>query len=262
MKNLYLLFLLLMISSSLYAQSVSGTVSDKNGEALIAANILVKGTSIGTITNLEGKFNLDSTSGFPCILAVSYIGFTTKEIEVRQATSDLQIQLIRTGFIGQEIVVSASRKSEKLQQAPAAVFVIGAKEVAFSGGAIASVRSLINTPGVELQQQTGQRINIALRGANGIFDTGVFPMLDNRSLITPGLGVFDSQNSPLNNIDIERVEVVLGPGSALYGPDVSSGVVHFISKSPFKHPGTTLELVYGEMNTFKSVIRHAGYQHH
>ena len=68
-------------------------------------------------------------------------------------------------------------------------------------------------------------------------------MLDYRSLISPGLEIFDSQNSPINQIDVERVEVVLGPSSALYGPDVTSGVVHFISKDPFKRPGTTAKLI-------------------
>ena len=84
-------------------------------------------------------------------------------------------------------------------------------------------------------------------------------MLDYRSLISPGLEFFDSQNSPINQIDVERVEVVLGPSSALYGPDVTSGVVHFISKDPFKHPGTTAELIYGQRNTFKVALRHGGH---
>ena len=84
-------------------------------------------------------------------------------------------------------------------------------------------------------------------------------MLDYRSLISPGLEFFDSQNSPINNIDLERIEVVLGPGSALYGPDVTSGVVHFISKSPFRHPGTTVEMIFGERRINKTAIRHAGH---
>ena len=84
-------------------------------------------------------------------------------------------------------------------------------------------------------------------------------MLDNRSLISPGLSFFDSQNSPLNTLDVERIEVVLGPSSALFGPDVTSGVVHFISKDPFRHPGTTIELLYGEKNVFKSALRHANH---
>ena len=84
-------------------------------------------------------------------------------------------------------------------------------------------------------------------------------MLDYRSLISPGLEFFDSQNSPINQIDVERVEVGVGPSSALYGPDVTSGVVHFISKGPFKHPGTSTGLIYGERNTFKVALRHGGH---
>ena len=55
------------------------------------------------------------------------------------------------------------------------------------------------------------------------------------------------------------MKVVLGNSSALYGPDVTSGVVHFISKNPFKYPGTTAELIYGDRNTFKVAMRHGGH---
>ena len=69
---------------------------------------------------------------------------------------------------------------EKLQEAPAAVSIISGQKMSESGGSISPIRALINTPGVELQQQTGQRINIALRGSSGVFSTNVFPMLDYR----------------------------------------------------------------------------------
>lgn len=259
MKNHYLLFVFLFTSSSLLAQNISGVVSDEDGNTLIGASILVQGTTAGTVTDLDGKFSLDYRGDFPVILEVSYTGFTLQEIEINQATNNLEIQLVEGVMIGQEVIVSASRKAEKLQEAPAAVSVISTREVSASGGSVSPIRALINTPGVELQQQTGQRINLALRGSSGVFSTDVFPMLDYRSLISPGLELFDSQNSPINNIDIERIEVVLGPGSALYGPDVTSGVVHFISKNPFRHPGTTAELIYGELNTFKAAVRHAGH---
>ena len=56
---------------------------------------------------------------------------------------------------------------------------------------------------------------------------------------------------------MQRIEVVRGPGSALYGPGVTSGVVHFISKNPIDFPGTAVELMGGQMNTFGGSIRHA-----
>ena len=67
-----------------------------------------------------------------------------------------------------------------------------------------------------IQQQSAGRINIQLRGDGGLFGSASFPMLDYRPLVGAGTGTFDALNTPLNNIDIERIEVVRGPGSAEY----------------------------------------------
>ena len=251
------LFTLFFCASILaFAQNkISGTVLDDDGNPLFGATVLVKGTNIGVITNDDGAFTIETTADLPLEIEVSYVGFET-QIFTYTSTDNQNISLTSANRFD-EVIVSASRRAEKLQEAPAAVSVITSEQVALSGGSVSPLRALINSPGVELQQQTGQRINIALRGANGVFSTNVFPMLDYRSLISPGLEYFDSQNSPLNTIDIERVDVVLGPGSALYGPDVTTGVIHFISKDPFKYPGTTLEIVGGERSTQKYAIRHA-----
>jgi len=112
-------------------------------------------------------------------------------------------------------------------------------------------------PGVTVQQQSAERINIQLRGDGGLFGSASFPIIDYRSLSGPGLGTFDALNSPLSNIDIERIEVVRGPGSALYGPGVTSGVVHFLTKSAIDRPGTTVELMGGELSTYGLSLRHA-----
>ena len=241
-----------------YAQNnIQGAVFDAEGNPLYGASIIIEKTTQGTTTDQNGEFSMKTTASFPFNIVVSFIGYESQTYEVLDLNFN-KISLV-PGNEFDEIIVTASRRAEKLQEAPAAVSVIKAKDVALSGGSISPLRALINTPGVELQQQTGQRINIALRGSSGIFSTGVFPLLDYRSLISPGLEYFDSQNSPLNTIDLERIEVVLGPGSALYGPDVTTGVVHFISKDPFRHPGTTMEWIYGERNTFKNAFRHAGH---
>ncbi|MGB1448694.1 MAG: TonB-dependent receptor [Flavobacteriaceae bacterium] len=254
-KEITLFFLVFTFLFSFAQTTLTGTILDDEGQPLYGATVIVKDHNDGTLTNAQGEYRLDTTGNFPLTLNVSYVGFDTMSFTITDATP----QRLQLSFSNRfdEIIVSASRKAEKLQEAPAAVSVISAQQVTKSGGAISPIRALINSPGVELQQQTGQRINIALRGANGIFSTNVFPLLDYRSLITPGLEYFDSQNSPINPLDLERIEVVLGPGSALYGPDVTTGVVHFISKTPFKHPGTSAEVIYGERNTFRAGIRHA-----
>ena len=261
MKLSVSLFIIFLWSGQFYQShaqnTVKGRVTDESGLPLAQANVLIAGTNYGVVTDFDGNFSLETEQNFPFNLLVSYIGYDTKNILIQSAQL-VQVTMDEVNIFD-EVIVSASRRAEKLQEAPSAVSVLNAEELSNSGGGISPIRALINTPGVELQQQTGQRINLALRGSSGVFSSGVFPMLDYRSLISPGLEFFDSQNSPINNIDLERIEVVLGPGSALYGPDVTSGVVHFISKSPFRHPGTTVEMIFGERRINKTAIRHAGH---
>jgi len=257
-KCFYIGLFCLFFTSNIFSQTtVQGKILDEQGEGLLGSNIIINGTSQGTVSDQNGNFNLTTSKDIPFEIEVSFIGFESQNITVNTQQLGAITLAVENSF--DEVIISASRRAEKLQEAPSAVSVITAKQVTESGGSLSPLRALINTPGVELQQQTGQRVNIALRGSSGVFSTSVFPMLDYRSLISPGLEFFDSQNSPINQIDVERVEVVLGPSSALYGPDVTSGVVHFISKDPFKHPGTTAELIYGERNTFKVAVRHGGH---
>lgn len=257
-KLLASVVLIICATLTLHAQStVSGTVTDaETGEPLIGTNILLSGTATGTTTDLDGKFSITNNAPFPWTLDVSYTGYASQEIEVASASSTISIQLQPGAIIGQEVVISASRRREKVQEAPASITVLSARKLEASPNDN-PVRNLINAPGVTIQQQSAARINIQLRGDGGLFGSASFPILDYRSLVGPGLGTFDNLNSPLNNIDIERIEVVRGPGSALYGPGVTSGVVHFISKSPIDKPGSTIQLIGGELSTFGVAARHA-----
>ena len=111
------------------------------------------------------------------------------------------------------------------------------------------IRNLVNIPGVQIQQNSVNSINIEMRAGSGVFGTSTLPMLDYRYLVTPAAGSYFNFQSGLSNIDIERVEVVRGAASALYGPGVTSGVVHFLSKSAIDKPGTTIEAFGGGLNT-------------
>jgi len=119
------------------------------------------------------------------------------------------------------------------------------------------LRNLINIPGVQLQQTSANSMNIEMRAGSGVFGTGTFPILDYRYLVSPASGSFFSFQSGISNIDLASIEVIRGAGSALYGPGVVSGIVHFRSKNPIDYPGTTLELTGGSMNTRGAAIRHA-----
>jgi len=236
--------------------TISGVITDTGGEGLIGANVIIEGTTDGTITDLDGSYSLSTTQTPPFNVLVSYTGFTTQTVAINSNNQNVSISLAEGIIFGEDIVVSASRRREKVQEAPASVSVLTARKLEVSANDNAA-RAIINEPGVYIQQQGAGRVNIQLRGDGGLFGSASFPILDYRSLSGPGLGTFDNINSPLNNIDIERIEVVRGPGSALYGPGVTSGVVHFLSKSAIDKPGTTVELIGGELSTYGGSIRHA-----
>ena len=177
LKYQLLLGLFVLCAHLLSAQNViQGTIlsEDDNGP-LVGANILIDGTTEGTTTNFDGSFLFTTERSFPLQLIISYIGHESQTLMITDGTP-INLRLKSASLITDEVIISASRRAEKLQEAPAAVSVIGTKEIANSGGAITPIRSLINQPGVELQQQTGQRINLALRGSSSVFATSVFPI--------------------------------------------------------------------------------------
>jgi len=250
----------LLFSVSAFSQNtISGTVTGSDsGEGLIGVNVVIKGTTIGTVTDINGNFNLKNGKAFPLEVEISYIGYETQAVIVNSAAEKLVVKLEEGSLMTDEVVISASRKREKVQEAPASISVITARKLEASAQAADPVRNLISTPGVQIQQQSAARINIEMRGSASLFNTGVFPIMDYRSLSGPGIGTFVSDGSGISSLDLERIEVVRGPGSALYGPGVTSGVVHFITKTPIQHPGTSVEIMGGELSTFGTTVRHAG----
>ena len=155
------------------------------------------------------------------------------------------------------MVVTASRRPERVQDSPASVSVLSAEEITNSPYVQDPTAGLQNIPGVKIQQQSANSVNIEMRAGDGVFGTSTFVMLDYRYIVTPSAGSFFSYQTGLSNLDIQQVEVVRGPAGALYGPNVTSGVVHFLSKSPIDYPGTTAETWAGTQSNFGGAFRHA-----
>ncbi len=257
--NLLCCLAVLLFSISAQAQnSVNGVVKDQFGP-LPGASVIIEGTTIGTTTDPNGNFEITGRTPLPWNLVISYLGYKEQVIPITDANkARLLVTMEEDGIIiGENIVISASRKREKVQEAPASISVISARKLETSANATDPTRNLVSTPGVQIQQQSANRINISMRGGAGLFGTSAFPIMDYRSLVGPGIGTFQSDAAGVSNIDLQRIEVVRGAGSALYGPGVTQGVVHFITKNPIDFPGTTVELLAGELNTLGGNVRHA-----
>ncbi len=249
------LLLILFSSHFLSGQSVvTGKVLGDSNSELPGANILVVGTTEGTSADDSGYFELNSHEPFPFDITISFVGYITKTLTLIKPGTDLFIVL--EPLPGNEVVVSASRKSEMLQVAPASVSLLTERKL--RGDAVGEpMLSLRNLPGVDIAQYSVGGGQITLRGRSEVFQTETFIIADYRNIVIPSLGFLAFGQHPIDMLDLERIEVIKGPASALYGPGVEAGIVHFISRDPFRYPGTSLSLGAGNRNQFTSSFRHA-----
>ena len=260
MKNIlnkyYLAFMAVILFGSVYSQTqISGSVMDAGSmEAIPGVNVIIDGTNIGTVTDFDGNFVINTSQDAPLTLIVSYVGYSAERVDVTSASQNINVML-SAGQNLEEIIVSASRRAQKVTDAPASVSVISTRQIENSAQVAEPSRILVSVPGVQIQQQTANSMNIEMRAGSGVFGTSTYIMRDNRGLITPAAGTFFSFQQGLSNLDLASVEIVRGAAGVLYGPGVTSGVVHFRSKSPIDYTGNAVSMWGGDLNTFGSEFR-------
>jgi hypothetical protein len=156
---------LLIFGAGAFAQStLSGTVTDaETGEGLGGANVVIQGTTSGTATNLDGSFKLEADLAFPWKVVVSYIGYSSQTVTVHSANNSLSISLRPLALFGELLVVSASRKSEKVTESPASVSVVTSRRIATQATEGDALNLIKNTQGVRLVNNGIAKINVTLR---------------------------------------------------------------------------------------------------
>ena len=245
--------------------TLSGVVKGPEGEAIPGANVvlvsdLLPGGKIGTATDEDGRFHLEGLPVGEYQLSVTHIGYRTlmrEGVGIVAGEQELRLTL-ETGIIFlDQNVVSASRRQEKVLEAPASVAIVEAAEIR-NRPALSVAEHIRDLPGVDFSQTGLAQSNVVVRGFNNVFSGALLTLTDNRIARVPSLRLNAYNFIPVTNDDIERIEVVLGPGSALYGPNSASGVMHIITHSPFTSAGTNVNLGVGERSVYKVGMRHAG----
>jgi iron complex outermembrane recepter protein len=130
-KKLFSISLILLLNGiqSLAQKTLTGKVSDaKINEPLIGASVLIKGSTIGTITDLNGAFSIECKCELPITMVIKYIGYQTKTVEISDFQS-LMIYLSSDEKAFGEVTVTARRRTEELQNTPIPIAVIGGKEL-------------------------------------------------------------------------------------------------------------------------------------
>jgi len=221
--------LFVVISLSLYTmawaqtKTITGAVKDAAGESIIGASVLVKGTNIGTVTNIDGAYSL-SVPQDAKTLVVSYVGMQTKEIAI--AGSVLNVSLMDdTQNLDEVIVVGygSVRKSDLT----GAVSSVNAAKITEKGttNVVSAIQGSV--PGVQISQKSsraGAAYDIIVRGQNSVSgNTSPLYVVD---------GVITSNIDFLNPQDIEKIDILKDASStAIYGSRGSNGVVIVQTKS-------------------------------
>ena len=260
-------FTLLLISIPASGQnqsSLKGKVVSDSGQVLYGANVVLRGQVIegsrGTTTDEQGKYYLTNIPAGEYEVTISYLGYETItliNLTIRSSQETIRnIKLFPTTLVGQQYVVSASRKPEKVLDAPASVEVVDSQKIRDSQ-ALAVNEHIKGLGGVDYAKTGVVQASTVIRGFNNALSGLLLTMVDNRIARIPSLRINSFHTLPIISEDIEQIEIVRGPGSALYGPNSSNGVMHIISRSPFDSEGNFLSLSGGERGLLQASFRHA-----
>ena len=252
MKKIILSSLLIFATSiSVYAQQITGSVSDDNGLPLPGASIVIQGTSDGTTTDFDGNFSIESSQGSS--LVISYVGYESQIIVV--GSSQINVQLVSDNALDEVVVTALGISREKKSLGYSVTEVSGDDINTIKDNNIAS--SLIGkVAGLNITNSgtIGSGSRITLRGNNSV--NGMNQALivvdgvpinadgiesnnnaDYSSYVTGG-GITD-----VNSNDIESISVLKGPNaSALYGSRAGNGVILITTKTGSKAEGLGISI--------------------
>lgn len=253
-RTVALLWLLMLCSySRVIGQdtTISGIVTDAGtGTALIGVNILVKGQVIGTVSNIEGRFNLKVNQPPPLTLVFSMVGYATQEVEINSGNATgLEVRLDEQSLLGQEIVVSASRVEESILQSPVSIEKMDILSIRNSPSDT-YYKAIGNLKGVDVTSSSINFQIINARGFNSTGNTRFVQLIDGMDTQAPALNFpIGNLNGP-SELDVESVEFIPGASSALYGPNAFNGILLVQSKNPFEYQGLSAY--------YKQGINHVG----
>ncbi|TXE13159.1 TonB-dependent receptor [Seonamhaeicola algicola] len=229
-------FLLLFLCSLTYAQTtVTGSVTDDNGQPIPGANVIIVGTTVGIVTDFDGNFTLTYNENPPFTIQASSVGFESATAEITKYKQNVSL-ILKEGNALDEVVISASRTPERIFESPVTVERFGLKEIKNTASS-EFYDGLENLKGVDINTNSLTFKSINTRGFATFANTRFMQRVDGMDNAAPAL------NFPLGNLlgmvetDVQSVELLPGAASALYGANAFNGILFMTSKNPFDHAG-------------------------
>ena len=236
-----------LVVSTIFAQdgTITGRVLDAtNGSPLMGANVVLEGSSQGAATDTEGRYTISQVVAGEHTLMVTYIGYQVlkKDITViENKTYSQDLELEPEAIQMETYVVTASRRRERVEDAPAAISVISKAQIRRESNTNLG-DYLKGTKGIDFTQSGIDSYNMTARGFNSSFSSRLLTLTDGRMANVPSLRLTAYNVIPVSFEDVEQIEVVLGPASALYGPNAHSGVLNIVTSSPIRTTGTSINI--------------------
>ena len=271
---------------------ISGTVLDTRSNPLYGANVVLQNTYQGSTTDSLGFYKIEGLDVGKYTIMVSYIGYRSQKIDIYISefdakdksaseinfSSKLQIyeeddvldeNILKASFHDNinfeleldaletdQIVVSASKKKEKVIDAPITIAAVSNQNIRRNiSSDIGSVLKTVR--GVEVYQAGLGRTAINVRGFMSAFNGRFVSLVDGANYMEPTFFIGYGNSYPFISEDIERAEVVFGPSSALYGPNAHNGLLNIITKHIRDSNGGMIAFTTGSSNLAAQRFRFA-----
>lgn len=261
MHRLVQVYILLCVPFIVAAQTVEGQLFTRDGDPAAGAVVALEQLRLRTFSRSDGTYRFERVPPGVYTLTISGLGYRRVQhrITVTEGKSITRIDTIdvEARTMNDVVVYGASRRIEKITDAPAAVSVVLPQDLerATVHGQLPKV--LEHIQGVDVVQSGMNDFNVNTRGFNTSINRRVLVLIDGRDPSTPLLNLMEWNSLQQQISDIRSIEVIRGPGSALYGANAYNGVINISTYSPREVLGTLATITGGEYQTFRAHIRHA-----
>jgi outer membrane receptor for ferrienterochelin and colicins len=254
LRILQIFILYLFLPSVIFSQgiSLSGKITGLDSTSVTGATITLKGTTFGTVSDKNGYYKIDKIIPGTYTLRVSYIGFETLEntIDILKPDTHADFIIKESNIDLEEVVVTGTRSEKALKNAPILTQVISARKMLELGitNVVDALQNMV--PGLNVNHN-GTLVQVTLQGMNAKY---VLFLIDGERIAGEVDG--DINYSMLNLQNIDRIEIIRGASSSLYGSNAIGGVINIITKrinEPFDTKFFSRYSKYNEINIGGSI---------
>jgi iron complex outermembrane receptor protein len=238
--------------------TIRGKVVGKDGEAIPGAVITLGSAS--AISDENGNYELTAVPAGAQTLSIEATGYATRDTPIDVVAGRIlgvTARMDTAQLPGEEIVVVGSRLPEKRLDAPVTIEMVTEKDLKTAAGA-SYLSALSRVKGIDFSDAGIGDQRISARGFATQFNSRMITMIDGRLATLPGNGLPQGNLLPQSGLDMKAVEVVVGPASALYGPNAHTGVINVVTKTPWDDSGAAVQVKGGSQSMFAGAARVAG----